>query len=322
MKNIYLLILLIGSSYWLIAQPATLEELPVGSSGIWNGVDGSGGFTSGNFRFLNDFNSDYQSWSGFAYTNHTNTLTRGYDNQYSAIAGSGAEGSAVYAVAYTMWGATIQLTEKQVVSGLYVTNSTYAYWSMTEGDDFSKKFGGPTGTDPDYFRLLITGYNAGGDSVGNIVFYLADFRFDKKKDDYIVKDWTWVDLRPLGEVSSIGFSLESTDMGSWGMNTPAYFCIDNVDLKSTATAVVPAVDHILTPKIWPNPVVERLNISLPEGSYSLQISNIQGQTLIMQEMSGNGIHDLELGASLPAGIYILTVTDEKQQRNAYRIIKR
>jgi len=29
-------------------------------------------------------------------------------------------------------------------------------------------------------------------------------------------------------VKSLGFSMNSTDTGDWGMNTPAYFCMDNL----------------------------------------------------------------------------------------------
>ena len=37
-----------------------------------------------------------------------------------------------------------------------------------------------------------------------------------------------MDLGSLGRVDSLMFALESTDVGEWGMNTPAFFCIDNL----------------------------------------------------------------------------------------------
>ena len=65
----------------------------------------------------------------------------------------------------------------------------------------------------------------GTDSVD---FYLADYRFADNSEDYIVKDWTFVSLEALGDVDSLLFSLTSTDNDSmFGMNTPAYFCMDN-----------------------------------------------------------------------------------------------
>ena len=65
-------------------------------------------------------------------------------------------------------------------------------------------------------------------------FYLADFRFADNALDYVVDSWTWVDLSSLGVVSSLSFSLASSDVGQFGMNTPAYFAMDNL-----AVAAVP-----------------------------------------------------------------------------------
>lgn len=81
----------------------TFEELDLGSEGYWNGSDGSGGFTSGNAFFPNqftDWGNGITSWKGFAYSNHTDIVTPGYVNQYSSYAGGGANGSEKYAVIY------------------------------------------------------------------------------------------------------------------------------------------------------------------------------------------------------------------------------
>ena len=77
----------------------TFEELNPGPEGYWNGSDNSGRFKSGIFTFHNAYNHNYKVWSGFSYTNHTDTTGSGLENQYSAIAGYGAGGSLVYATA-------------------------------------------------------------------------------------------------------------------------------------------------------------------------------------------------------------------------------
>ena len=59
-------------------------------------------------------------------------------------------------------------------------------------------------------------------------FYLADYRFADNGLDYIVDDWSWVDLTSLGAVDKLQFGLSSTDNGFFGMNTPAYFAMDNM----------------------------------------------------------------------------------------------
>jgi hypothetical protein len=43
-----------------------------------------------------------------------------------------------------------------------------------------------------------------------------------------LNQWSEVDLSSLGEVKSIEFALSSSDVGTWGMNTPAYFAADTV----------------------------------------------------------------------------------------------
>ena len=95
--------------------------------------------------------------AGWAYSQTTDTTTPGFGNQYSAIPGAGASSSATYGVAFTGGGgaqaATSRITFDQPVSllGAALTNTTYAALSMRDGDAFAKKFGGASGSDPDYF---------------------------------------------------------------------------------------------------------------------------------------------------------------------------
>jgi len=212
------------------AQIATLEDLSLPPESYWNGSDGSGGFTSGSARFSNAYNADWGSWDGFSYSNVTNTTTQGVAAQYNAVAGAGQGGSANYAAAYVGWAAppTVTLDTPGVVGGLYVTNSSYAYYSMLNGDAFAKKFGGAGGNDPDWFVLTVTGKNTDGVVTGAVDFYLADYRPAGGSNDYIVDTWQYVDLTSLGEVKSLEFTLSSSDMGVWGMNTPASFALDTI----------------------------------------------------------------------------------------------
>jgi hypothetical protein len=111
---------------------------------------------------------------------------------------------------------------------LYVTNNDSAYYSILNGDAFSKKFGGNSGNEQDWFMLTITGKDVDGGVTGTVDFYLADYRFVDNDADYIVNTWQYVDLTSLGAVKSLEFSLSSSDVGDWGMNTPAYFALDTL----------------------------------------------------------------------------------------------
>lgn len=205
--------------------PATFEDVDRKhfTDGYWNGSDGSGEIRSGTMTFKNDYNQEWSAWSGFALSTKKDTWTKDFSNQYSAITGEGIDGSSTYAVGY-IGGASPELVldSPHTLSGLYVTNTTYAYGSMEKGDDFAKKF-----VAGDWLRLTIEGRNSAGDIAGRQVVYLADFR-SGASSPYILDTWKWVDLASMGPVKRLSFSLESTDMGEWGMNTPAYFALDNV----------------------------------------------------------------------------------------------
>lgn len=222
---------------------AGMEDMNLPADGYYNGADGAGSFTSGGFTFKNDYNTDWASWSGFAASAVTDNQTKGWNNQYSAIAGSGALQTNAYAVAYVDGYSEIDFNNA-TVSGFYITNATYTYYSMLDGDDYAKKFGGPDGTEPDWFKVTIAGISAEGDTTGTLDYYLADFRPENDSEDYIVDNWQWVELSELEAVSKLRFSLSSSDNGDWGMNTPAYFCIDQINHQDLAPVVKNPIDTI------------------------------------------------------------------------------
>jgi len=210
---------------------ATFDDLTLEPATFWNGSDLSGNFTSANVKFYNSYNQQYLSWSGFAYSNTSDITTAGYTNQYSAITGVGNEGSSNYAVCYPIPSADVEFETITNVTGFYVTNSTYAYLSMKNGDAFSKKFGGENGDDPDFFKLTIESLDEFEKPVDKVDFYLADFRFADHSKDFILNHWTWVDLSTLKEAKKLRFSLSSSDNSFGFMNTPSYFCIDDLNGK-------------------------------------------------------------------------------------------
>jgi hypothetical protein len=228
---------------WPVMDEETLvsdfEDLTLDPESYWNGSDATGAFSTGVARFHNDFNAEYFSWSGWSYSNTSDVSTPGWANQYSAITGAGmGETGGIYGISSLYGPAVIDFPEKAYApKGFFVSNSTYAALSMETGDWAAKKFGGDDGTDPDYFMLSVWGF-ADGVSTDTIDYYLADYRFDESEKDYIIKTWQWVDLSFFGKVDSLMFGLESSDNGDWGMNTPAYFCMDDLHLVPDASPFV------------------------------------------------------------------------------------
>ena len=214
------------------AEVVTFDDLSLNPESFYNGSDGAGEFETTGVVFNIFYDDEFAPyWEGFSYSNTTDTTTPDFTNQYSAITGIGADNSSIYGVAYLgFFGIvpTITFSDEVNLSEVYITNTTYAFFAMQDGNAPAKKFGGDTGNDPDYYKVTITGKDMDELVTGNIEFYLADFRFVDNDQDYIVDEWTAVDLSSLGQVKTLEFSVSSSDEGAFGINTPTYFAIDSI----------------------------------------------------------------------------------------------
>ena len=225
------LVLLNLTPYATHASVVGFEDLTLNPNSYWNGSNGAGSFTSGGVTFPNSYNTAYGSWEGFAYSNVQDSTTAGWGNQYAARPGTGHNGSANYAIGYQPYVGNFEISlggaSNFVGRGLQVANTTYVALDMQNGSGFSKKFGGISGTDADWFRLTVRGL-LGSSETGAVDFYLADFRFANSADDYILSSWAFIDLTALGTVDKLRFALTSSDTGSYGMNTPGYVAFDSI----------------------------------------------------------------------------------------------
>ena len=214
------------------AAVVTFEEITLPGSGYLKASSPAGGFNFQGTTFRNNYNSTYDSWSGFAISNQTDTTTAGWGNQYRAYTGGGQGGSTNYAVGfYATYEDSTHITFAGSTNlagmGASFSNTTYAAISMRDGDAFAKKFGGITGNDTDWLKLTIEGYEA-GILKSAVELYLADFRFSDNSQDFILNTWAYVDFSPLGTVDQLRFSMSSSDNGAFGMNTPAFFAMDTI----------------------------------------------------------------------------------------------
>jgi hypothetical protein len=159
--------------------------------------------------------------TGAVVSNITSTDFKDYKDAYKSAAG-GAYAGKNYVVWYEdgFTVNTIKLETAAVVPGFYVCNNVYALNSMKNGDDFA---GDPFGAD-DYFKLIIAGSLEGRAVNTTVEFYLG-------QGTNFVTNWTYVDLSKLGKIDELYFGFDGSRKGDWGLNTPTYFCFDNLGAK-------------------------------------------------------------------------------------------
>lgn len=242
MKYPYLFLTIFTFNQTIFSQQvSTFEEIPAGPTGYIDGSDGSGGFVSGEVFFPNLYDDAFGYWAGgWALSAMTDSTTSGFGNLFSAKTAGGVNGSPQYAIGQQQ---AVAHTTGAAVAGLFVSNTTYAYNSMRDGDTFAKKFGGPTGEDPDFFKLTVRAYLGGELQPDSAEFFLADYRFADPAQDYLIDSWVWFDLSGLGAADSLLFTLSSSDVGPFGINTPLFFAIDNLINDFGGGPFAPAADQ-------------------------------------------------------------------------------
>lgn len=315
MKKLFTLFNLIFVAWIANAQVnVTFESLSLPTSNYWNGNIGVAALTSfqnngATFYNRNDTSSFGDYWSGWGYSATTDTTSILYSNQMSCIAGKGHNNSNVYGVAYLSPDEKInkiKFNASYLVNGFYLTNTTIAYRSMQNGDGFAKKFGGATGNDPDFYRIDITGWNGGNPINDTVQFYLADFRDTNNANDYIIKDWTFVDLSSFGFVDSLTYTLASSDTSSFGINTPTYFCLDDINLFPVEVNDLNASSQVT---IYPNPVHETIYLT-NNSSNKIQVNlySIIGTRILKKEVERNETFSFNMNL-LAKGNYMFQIVD-------------
>ena len=196
---------------------------------------------------------------------------------------------------------------------LEIANSTYAFNSIKNGDNFAKKFGGSTGNDADSFVLKIN-FFVDTLKVGTKRVILADYRFTDNSKDFILGTWERVvvpNYFPEGAPDSITFELESSDNGQFGMNTPGFFCLDEVIIGQWGS-----VRHIntLQAKVFPNPAKDILEIQTQNKPTQIEVVDVTGRMMYSQTCDSRSAH-LNV-ANWSPGTYQVKVTTAVGQETA------
>ena len=247
-------------------NPASLE---FGDNGVWTGCFNDVDYTwlefgDGNCEFLLSHLIDGEgaSWGGYYWDGFTPAI--GGDKTDYGMPGSGgtwttnfggcmagggcvinedgsvsADPAMPYLVAYySSWAMEGPSNQVMFVNkdgatafkpfGVYVCNHPWPYYGCVHGDGSARAF-----EEGDYFELKAVGVAADGTETTTSI-NLVEFTDGELK---ALNDWTFFDLSSLGEVTSVYFTLSSTDVGAYGMNTAAYFCMDKFQVEVQPTSV-------------------------------------------------------------------------------------
>lgn len=306
MKKIYLGAALFACTISFAQNTVDFEDLSLpGSQTYWDGSDGSGGFTSNGIFFENVYNDAWGFWeSGFAYSNQVSDTMTGLNGQYSSYADGGVGGSGNYVISQNNTWITGLASQNTQIMTIDISNSNYSAHSMLNGDQFAKKFGGSTGNDPDWFLLTVYAYY-GSDTIpgDSLEVYLADYRFSDNSLDTILKNWTTIDLQTLNYApEKLKFELTSSDVGTWGMNTPAFFCMDNMEIA----ALESVEENQIHFELYPNPASDALYIKADNGTYAYAIYSPDGKMIKNNQVTTNPISI----SDLPSGSYWIRLKGE------------
>lgn len=291
----------------------TFENNPADSGLVLNGKNGETSFLptdKGSTLFMPTFwdTSFGGFWSsGWALSKKLDSATVSVDyarHMYCVKAFTGANNSKGFAIGQNGTSFHLQTAAGNAISGFMITNTTAAYNSMKLGDFFAKKFGGKSGNDSDYFYCRVKSFSKGILKDSQDV-YLADFRFQDNSKDYILS--TWVPVSFANSPDSVSFEMYSSDNGAWGMNTPAFFAIDNIELSAPGN--VSAAEAIQL-SVYPNPTKGMVMVQSQEKIEAIRVYNAAGIQFNVNASSTNHNATLLL-ENYPSGMYIIHVQTAK-----------
>lgn len=288
-------------------QVFNFDELSVPDTGFFVGKDGTKQFGNEYVTFYSkftDWGGGVTSWNQFGYVYDTVRV----DSQYvAATADHNAHSGNIFGISYVFKTSRCSFSQNVNPKSLMITNNEKAKKSILNGDAFAHAF-----TDGSYFKLFIIGKKQ-ETITDTVTFFLADYTNGKTD---IINAWTEVDLTPLGEVDTIKFALESTDTNSYGMLTPAYFCLDDLkfDLATSNKTITQNTDI----KIYPNPATDFIKISSNNDITAYRIINTKGQICRQNKTKSNFI-SINV-SNINKGVYFLNIIT-KTSSKTYKFVK-
>lgn len=286
-----------------LSKPA--EAIEYNEQGVWRDVYKDEAFVqSQGFRFSHVSSSPHY-YNGFVASRSTTVLeSANFDDQFGCMARGGVAGEgSPYLVAY--WDAyaeslsierscEVTFPAPYYTAGFYVCNNPYTYYAIQKGNSYAAKF-----EQGAWLKLIAHGVDATGNETGTVEHYLTDYRSEKPEEWTLNKSWKWVDLSTLGKVSSLYFTMESSDTGAQGMKTPAYFCFDRLMVLTAPASVDEALAATAT--VYFDRVASAVRVE-SAAPVETAVYNSRGALVMRQRVEGTASLDL---SGTPSGVYIV-----------------
>ncbi len=160
------------------------------------------------------------SEGGVAISNYIDATTNAPHSYTEQLAVPVSNGSNNFAVVYNQ--ATVSFADDvaREIKSIDLIGTTYMLSVAKHGDGYAR----PLTLSDDYFNVLIEGYD-GPELKGAVTVTLC-------AGGGFMEKWYTCDLSSLGKVKGLKFTMDGSDKGDYGVNTPMYFALDNVVVKN------------------------------------------------------------------------------------------
>lgn len=215
-------------------QVLDLSSVSLDSKGVWSdALAESAKISAAPYVFSHTATPAYNSYDGFIATSNADNANYGNNwyasNPYGSMTQGGYDKTGApcllaYYNTYSDKSLTVSFSDgnKHNMVGAYITATPQSYYSHFTTNNYTRRF-----TKGDSFKLTAHGMKNGVET-GTVDMYLADFTASDSTQWYANRTWEWMDLSSLTAVDSIYFTMYSTDMGTYGINTATYFCMDKL----------------------------------------------------------------------------------------------
>ena len=184
------------------------------------------GYENDTFKLEYFYNEEYAYWGGFVQSKvkDTDPANGLFVNQYAVYNSAAASGESFMLFYYDAYNepCDIRLKKDVTLSEVKLNLTTYTYASITNEaiNDFARAF-----DEGDYLKVVFTSMK-GNEVKGVEECYVVDFRDGKRE---MATDWNEYLLTNLGEgYNRVRVTIETTDVGEWGANTPRYIAMDDL----------------------------------------------------------------------------------------------